>query len=371
MRAPFIVRLSSRPWAAGGQIAFDVSGLDAHPPMDAPELQGLRLRWSGTIHVAAGKTVRGRVLVGNVMSRFFANDAFGQVVNMSTYSLRQWAQRILGSGYADPPDIVNGGGAADFAADVELFIPFENRKSQMPSDYRKPVSDLSGQGGQMRIQCASGTITNSDGSTTSSVNNDGTLEIWGNIIDAGTKSANSRLQLVDYAVTGQDFRYSVMGLLLESWLSEQPSDIDVLTGIAAQSIISSDLGYASYDSQVLDDTYRNQLFSPSAADDVLVGGVAHSLYASGNYQSLMELPDLETVQWRFGTTVPTNGIIVIASVTQRAPVQVAAALGVAAAALPAIESAAKTDGKDGGTSYAGLGKAATFLPVYTAGAKAA
>lgn len=371
MRAPFIVRLSSRPWAASGQIAFDVSGLTAHPPMDAPELQGLRLRYSGTVHIAAGKTMRGRVLVGNIMSRLFVNDAFGQKINMSTYSLRQWAQRILGTGFADPADIVNGGGAADFSVDVELYIPFELRKGQVPADTRCPVSDIAGQGGQLRIQTASGTLTNSDGTTGSSVNAGGTLEVWGNIIDAGTRSANSRLQLVDYNVTGQDFRYSVSGLLLEMWLSEQASDIDVLTAITAQSFISSDLGYASYDSQVLNDWYRNQLFSVSAADDILVGGVALNFFTSANFQSLMELPDLELVQLRLSTTAPTNGVVCIASITQRAPVQTAAALGVAPAALPAIESAARTDGKDGGVPYVDGGKSSTFLPVYTKGAKAA
>lgn len=357
MRTPVPLRASARTFAAGAMLAFDTTFLRPSTPMDAPEIAYMILRFTGSVTAASGKTIAGRALIGEIASRCFFTDAKGDAVSASTYSLRQWAQRALGEGYVDPANLTS----TTATVDIQLVIPFELRRGQIPSDWRKPVDDFSGQGGQLRVQCGPGTITNTDGTNNSTVNS-GNIELWAFVVDAGTRRATSRLQIKDYAVNGQDFRYPVEGLLTDMWLSGQPSDIAQANTLTAQSFTSDGLFYMSFDSTVMKTIYEQALFSVSASDDV-VAGLALNFFNSQNYQSQAELPDLQEVQMRLSTTAPTNGVVVVCSVTQRAAIQVAQALGVPASQLASAQASAVSEGKNGGTGYKGQGKLAGFLPV--------
>ena len=372
MRTPYTARASSRPYSANGQIAFDTSFLNDGfaGGMVAPEMQNLRLRATGKITVPAMDAVSQAVLKRNIFSRFFAYDARGDCINAAGASLIQYAQREAGGAYVEGPDIANAGGmAADIAFDIELVIPFERRRAQDPADTRQPVTDFSGTGGQLRVQTGlNGAIPTTGASTATIVSGSTTLELYSDILDAGTKRATSRLQLRDYAVTGQDFRYPTEGLLCELWLSASPDDIDAGTTLAARNYISDGLGYAAYASTVLNDKYRTNLYSVSSSDDV-ESGEAQSIFSSYQYQSSAELPDLQLVQVRFDVTPETGSQVVVASITQRAPAQMADALGVPPSALPALANNAVTIGKSGSVPYGG--KLSLFLPAKVTGNKAA
>lgn len=337
--------------------------------MNSPEVRILWLRIFGTITFAGADTVPGLNLILELVQRIVVTDARGEAISLTGGSARQWAQKCLGDAYADPPDVVAGGaGTVDF--DMQLPIPFEFRKGQEPSDFRKPVSDFTGNGGQIKVQLGTGTLTSSGG--TQAIDKTATsVEAYADTVDAGEKRSGSRLQLRDYVVNNRDFDYDVEGLLLAAWYSASSDDIVAGTTLSAQSYISRGLGYMLYDSTVLNAFERASQFSRSSVDD-MDAGFAQSIYASGNYNSTAESPDLHQLNVRFSSAPATASQIVIVSITPRAESQVAAALGVSVAAVPAVIAGSMAATKTGATPRGNVHeKLAMFLPAKKGGKAAA
>lgn len=364
MRTPALVRSSALPYAGGNLTINNQFLLQSPIAMVAPEVRCLWLRISGLITFGGAATVAGKNLILELIQRVLITDPRGEVVSMSGASLRQWAQRAMGDAYQDP-STVTGGGAGDVAFDFSLPIPFEMRKFYIPEDFRKPTSDLAGPGSQIIIQLSSGTLTPS--ASTAVVKTTSTsVEMYAEISDAGSKRATSRLQLRDYVVPADDFRYEVQGLLVEAWYSVQASAIVAGTTAAARSYISDGLAYLQYPNTLLDLIYQSQLYSQDSTDDVKAL-FSQNIYAATNDQSVAELPDLAELQVRMSVAHETNSVICIAALTPRSPAQVAGALGVSQAALPAVAAAAASITTTENKPRSDLGtKMAAFLPMTSA-----
>jgi hypothetical protein len=327
----------------------------------APEIRTMWIRITGSVTFGGAATLPGENLIIEMLQRVLMTDQRGEVVSMTGASLRQWAQRMLGAGYSDPADLV-AGGAGNVAFDMRFPIPFESRRADIPWDFRKPVSDLAGPGSQIVLQLSSGTFTPS--ASTAVLAAGASVELYAELYDAGTKRATSRLQLRDYVVPSDDFRYEVNGLLLDAWYSVSSADIVAgTTTSAARAYISDGLAYLNYAATILNSVYQSQLFSVSAADDISAG-FAQNLYASCNDQAIVELPDLAELQVRMSVAHDSGSLVCIGALTPRSPGQVAQALGVSTAALPAVAAASMTETTTETKARAALpAKLTAFLPL--------
>jgi len=362
MRTPAFVRSSAIQYAAGN-LTINHQFLNQSPiPMTAPMIRTLWLKLTGLVTFGGAANVPGKNLILEVINRLLITDPTGDVISMSGASLRQWAQRMLGATYIDPAT-VTAGGAGDQPFEVLLPIPFESRRHLVPQDFHKPVSDLAGSASQIVLTLNSGTLTPSASTAVVKTANT-TVEMYGELIDAGARTANTRLRLRDTVVPSSDFRYEVRGLLVDAWYSRAANDIRDGNVTAARNYVSDGLAYLNYANSILDAKYKSQLFSLASSDDI-VAKFAQDLHTSNNDQSILEMPDLDELQVRMDTAPDPGSVVCVAAATPRNQAQVASAVGTSSAAVGAVAGPTGTVvGQGGFHARSSLpAKASAFLPV--------
>jgi hypothetical protein len=314
------VNLRSNPevYQLGAAITFKPDYLAQARQMDAPEIWGIMIRFSGTVGAITGGAL------GRDAAKLYDNVRFrdaDDVLNVSGAGLRVLEQLEFGGKQVDPADITSGATNATYS--YTLRIPFAPWRSKRPRDFAIPISNFL-DGGEFTIQTASVLPTGWN-----TVQADQRIQLFADVRDGRVKELKSRRRLKEEAVTQQEYDYQINGYLRSAVLSSKLTTTGYTTLAGFTTFNSRTAKWpASYQTPLLVDEYRREATFLAANDEFLLAAPgAIPLIVPRDEQLTGKMVDCKSFHLDLLQAAPTSGRFITDVIVDRAPAQTAMQLG--------------------------------------------
>lgn len=310
------VPLRSNPelFALGTAKTFKADYLNQARNMNAPEVWGIEVRFTGTVGAITGGAL------GRDAAKLFDTIKFrddDDVYNVSGAGTRVIEQMEYGFKQVDPTDIASGSTNATYV--YSLYVPFAPWRSRRAKDFAIPIANFL-DGGEFTIQFASALPT---GWNTAQA--DWTVQLFADVRDGRRKEAKSRRRIKEEATPAQEFDYQVNGYLRSLILTSKltTTGYTALTGFTTFN--SRSLKWpAAFQSRTLLNMYRREATALGTNDEfVLAAPGAIALLAPRDDQKIGCMPDLKTVHIDLLQAVPASGRMITDTLIDRNPTRVA------------------------------------------------
>lgn len=308
-----ILRSNPEPVVLGGAKTIKPDYLNQARGMTAPEVNGIEVRFTGTVGAITGGAL------GRDAAKIFDTIRFkddDDILNAAGCELRIWEQMQMGERQVDPADIASG--ATNSTYTYSLWIPFALPRAKRARDFSIPVANFL-DGGEFTIQFASAVPTG-----WAAFQSDWSVQVFAHVQDGRRLEAKSRLRLKSEATPAQEFDYQVNGFLYSAFLSSKLTTTGYTSLAGFTTFNSRSLKWpAALQTRTLVNVYRREQTSFSASDEFLLAAPgAIPILAPYHDQKIGRLPDLKTLHIDMLQAVPASGRLFTASIIDRNPQRV-------------------------------------------------
>lgn len=335
------VPLRSNPeaFALGAAKTIKADYLNQARGMDAPEVWGIEVRFTGTVGAITGGAL------GRDAAKLFDTIKFrddDDVYNVSGAGTRVLEQVEYGEKQIDPVDIASGSTNSTYV--YSLYVPFAPMRCKRAKDFAIPVANFL-DGGEFTIQFCSALPT---GWNTAQA--DWQIQLFADVRDGRKKEAKSRRRVKEEATPAQEFDYQVNGFLRGLYLTSKLTTTGYTTLVGFTTLNSRTLKWpAGFQTRTLLNMYRRDHWALGTNDEfTLAAPGALALLAPRREQKTGCMVDCKTVHVDLLQAVPTSGRIITDVLIDRNPTRTAAmfnykgagAYGSAVKALGAVKGEA-------------------------------
>jgi hypothetical protein len=296
----------------GAPITFKPDYLQNARSMDAPEVWGISIVFTGTVGAITGGAL------GRDAAKLFDNIRFrdtDDVLNASGAGLRVVEQVEFGSKQIDPADITSGSTNATYR--YLLKIPFALPwRSRRPRDYAIPTQNFL-DGGEFTIQTAAAVPTGWN-----AVQADWRIQLFADVRDGRVPELKSRRRIKEEAVTQQEFDYQINGALRGAYLSSKLTTTGYTTLAAFTTLNSRTLKWpASFQTPLLVDEYRREATVFATNDEFLLAAPgAIPIVSPRQTQKIGNMVMTKSLHLDLLAAAPTNGRLITDVLIDRNPV---------------------------------------------------
>jgi hypothetical protein len=314
------VPLRSNPevYQLGAGITIKPDYLAQARQMDAPEIWGIMIRFTGTVGAITGGAL------GRDAAKLFDTVKFrdaDDVLNVSGAGCRVLEQLEFGGKQIDPADITSG--STNTTYQYTLRIPFAPWRSVRARDFAIPISNFL-DGGEFTLQTPAAVPTGWN-----TVQSDWRIQLFADVRDGRKKELKSRRRLKEEAVTQIEYDYQVNGFLRAAILTSKLATTGY-TSLAAYTTFNSRTAKwpASYQAPLLVDEYRREATFLATNDEFLLAAPgAIPLVVPRDEQKTGQMIDTKSFHLDLLQAAPTSGRLITDVLIDRNATQTAMQLG--------------------------------------------
>lgn len=308
------LRSNPEPFALGAAKTIKADYLNQARNMDAPEVWGIEVRFTGTVGAITGGAL------GRDAAKLFDTIKFrddDDVYNCSGAGTRVLEQLEFGEKQIDPVDIASGSTNATYV--YSLYVPFAPMRCKRAKDFAVPVGNFL-DGGEFTIQFASALPT---GWNTAQA--DWQIQLFADVRDGRKKEAKSRRRVKEEATPAQEFDYQVNGFLRSLTLTSKLATTGYTSLAAFSTFNSRTLKWpAGFQARTLVNMYRRDHWALGTNDEFLLAVPgAIPLLAPRREQKIGCMVDCKTVHIDLLQAVPASGRMITDVLIDRNPTRVA------------------------------------------------
>lgn len=260
----YTIPLRSNPevYSLGNSITFKPDYLNAARKMDAAEVYGIWIRFTGTVGAITGGA-KGRD-AAKLFDTVRFRDGADEVLNASGAGLRVLEQMDWGERQTDPADIASG--ATNTSYSYLLRITFAPPwRAKRPRDYTIPLGAFL-DAGEFTIQTAAAVPTG-----WAALQSDWKLQLFADVRDGRKRELKSRRRIKEEAVTQQEFDYQINGSIRAAILTSKLTTTGYTDLSGFTTLNSRTLKWpAAYQQFLLTDQYRRDTQSFGSSDEFLL-----------------------------------------------------------------------------------------------------
>lgn len=310
------VPLRSNPetFVLGAAKTIKADYLNQARTMDAPEVWGIEVRFTGTVGAITGGAL------GRDAAKLFDTIKFrddDDVYNVSGAGSRVLEQLEFGERQIDPADLASGSTNATYT--YSLYVPFAPMRCRRPKDFAIPVGNFL-DGGEFTVQFASAVPTGWNAPQA-----DWQIQLFADVRDGRKKEAKSRRRLKEEALPSQEFDYQVNGFLRSLILTSKLTTTGYTSLAGFTTFNSRTLKWpAGFQSRTLLNMYRREQTSFGANDEfILAAPGAIALMTPHRDQKTGGMVDCKTVHIDLLQATPASGRMITDVLIDRNPTRVA------------------------------------------------
>lgn len=295
-------------YTLGAGITFKPDYLSNALNMDAPEVWGIQIRFTGTVGAITGGAL------GRDAAKLFDTIRFrdtDDVWNTSGAGARVLEQLEFGAKQQDPVDIASGSTNATYS--YLLQIQFAPWRAARPRDFAIPVDNFLKQG-EFTIQTAAAVPTGWAASQA-----DWRIQLFADVRDGRVPETKSRRRVKEEQVTQQEFDYQVNGMLRSAILTSKLTTTGYTTLAGFTTFNSRTLKWpAAFQSILLQTEYRRESTFLAANDEfTLAAPGAIALMVPRDDQKIGKMPNTKSFHLDLLQAAPTSGRLITDTVIER------------------------------------------------------
>jgi hypothetical protein len=314
------LRSNPEVYNLGSAITFKPDYLSQAKNMDAPEVWGISINFTGTVGAVTGGAG------GRDAAKLFDNIRFrntDDVLNVSGAGARVMEQLEYGFRQQDPADIASGSTNASYSYILRLpfGVPFRAKRSR---DYTIPVSEFLN-AGEFTIQTASAVPTG-----WAAQQADWRMQLVAWVRDGRKKELKSRRRVKEEAMTQQEFDYQINGFCRSAIITSKLATTGYTSLAAFTTVNSRTLKFpAAFNTRFLLDEYRQEAPGNLATNDefTLAAPGAIAFMVPRNGQKIGNMVDMKSLHIDLLQAAPTSGRLITDVLIDRNADSSAAQLG--------------------------------------------
>ena len=260
----YTIPLRSNPevYSLGNSITFKPDYLNAARAMQAPEVHGIWVRFTGTVGAVTGGAL-GRD-AAKLFDTIRFRDGADEVLNASGAGLRVLEQMDWGERQTDPADISSGATNTTYSYLLRITFapPWRSKRSR---DFTIPLGAFLN-AGEFTVQTAAAVPTG-----WAALQSDWKLQLFADVRDGRVRELKSRRRIKEEAVTQQEFDYQINGSIRAAILTSKLTTTGYTTLAGFTTLNSRTLKWpAAYQTFLLQDQYRRDIQSTGSNDELLL-----------------------------------------------------------------------------------------------------
>lgn len=309
------LRSNPETFALGAAKTFKADYLNQARTMNAPEVWGIEIRFTGTVGAVSGGAL------GRDAAKLFDTIKFrddDDVYNVSGAGSRVLEQMEFGEKQIDPADIASG--ATNTTYVYSLYIPFAPRRCRRAKDFAIPVANFL-DGGEFTIQFASALPT---GWNTAQA--DWQVQLFADVREGRRKEAKSRRRVKEESTPAQEFDYQANGYVRSMVLTSKLTTTGYTSLAGFTQFNSRTFKWpAGFQARTLLNAYRRDHSALGTNDEfTLATPGAIALLAPHYDQKIGCMVDAKTVHIDLLAAAPASGRIITDVLIDRNPTRLAA-----------------------------------------------